>query len=471
MSIHVAWSVLAFAGMLFLFRRFPGSISAAVDDLSNALIPLGLMFGASLVSTFMSPFPHSSYPSFLNDVNALGFFILFAAHPGRDNLLKALLGGAAVLAFIGGVGAALPGMRAGMEFAVNPNLLAAFLLLVLPAMAVTAFRENALRRIFWWAAAGICVLCLLFTGSFLAFLVFLIVLIVFFARAGGGTSGARRGVWIACALFLVIGAWLYRAEWVKLTHLEPDRWSWWRSALRMWSRHPLWGVGPGAFGEAYPGFRADQRGLSSLYAHNFFLEMLAERGIAGAGAFLFSILVLWRRVREKAVGDHLLFSAALGLAGFLVYNFGNIAFSFPSGSWAFWSLAGYLWGATSARRSEGTIRVWLERGAIALALMLSLGLGYASVRLFWADRSLAQARFALSRGDAATAQAFAEKGLAWNRREPELHSILAHVAAVEQRWDEALRHNEESRRLSPFTTRFQNEAADIAEGMRLRHGR
>jgi hypothetical protein len=297
----------------------------------------------------------------------------------------------------------------------------------------------------------------------MGFLVFLGQGLILFSAQGKNAGGTKDFPWRA-ALFSLLGlaflggVWVFRNEWSRLWIVEPDRWAWWRSALRMWLDNPWWGVGPGAFGEAYPGYRADPWGQNSLYAHNMILEMLAERGILGTGAFLWFFLFLGLRTTKARK----LSVPLIGLVGFLVFNLVHVGFSFPSLAWSFWALSGYLWG--EMRQGEEEVQpIGAPRRLWALGhLLLWAGVGVFSYRLFQADRCLAQARIAWAGRDIRRADALIEEGLRWNPREPELYSLRAALDGAGRRWEKARESIAQSIRLAPYSARFQQEAGEIA---------
>ncbi len=59
-----------------------------------------------------------------------------------------------------------------------------------------------------------------------------------------------------------------------------------RAGWRMFSAHPLTGVGPGSYTAAYAGVTAAPWYISKGHAHNFYLHMAAEAGIIGLAAYL-----------------------------------------------------------------------------------------------------------------------------------------------------------------------------------------
>lgn|GEM_PF-4885839 len=74
---------------------------------------------------------------------------------------------------------------------------------------------------------------------------------------------------------------------LALAGVEPrsvsDRLDWWTAAWRMVSDRPFLGFGAGSFAFVYPEYRGGP-GLSAVYAHNYYLEFLAENGVLSAAA-------------------------------------------------------------------------------------------------------------------------------------------------------------------------------------------
>jgi len=59
-----------------------------------------------------------------------------------------------------------------------------------------------------------------------------------------------------------------------------------QAGWRMFLAHPLTGVGPGSYTLAYPEFAVGTWYASRGHAHNYYLHMAAEAGIAGLLAYL-----------------------------------------------------------------------------------------------------------------------------------------------------------------------------------------
>lgn len=184
--------------------------------------------------------------------------------------------------------------RYGATF-VNPNHLAAFLLMLMPLALSQAFlgRGNAVQRI----VAGYAALMMLggiavtmsrggWLGAGAAIATFslwllrrpqyripmAVLMAVLCIGAGAFLSGSEKARARIDAL-TVSGkkdSGLFRA-WI------------WKPALQMWSDHRLQGVGPGQFDSRFPAYRTPTTPLSPQHVHNEYLELLVEYGVVGAG--------------------------------------------------------------------------------------------------------------------------------------------------------------------------------------------
>ncbi len=181
--------------------------------------------------------------------------------------------------------------RASGSYA-NPNNFAGLLELLLPLAVATvlAGRMKALGRI------------LLIYAS----LVMLAGLALTFSRGGWLAAGAGMGVVLAvlvrrrdhrwpaviCLAILILGAAALAIEnrtlqkRIETSHdLDPgsrnSRPHIWKAALAMWRDHPWFGVGPAHFSERFKQYRTWWVHGEPVYAHNDYLNTLADWGVAG----------------------------------------------------------------------------------------------------------------------------------------------------------------------------------------------
>lgn len=182
--------------------------------------------------------------------------------------------------------AAVARIEVGRSFgtAALPGHFAALLLLVFPPL-LAALRLGPLwRRGVAAAAAGLVGCGVLLTRSLAASLVAVVILAVALAR------GVRRRVAIGVVLALVAltaATLLWRTD---IGTLEPVhlRWQNWQAAMQAWQSRPWLGVGLGGVGQALLSTPAGEINLTP-YAHNSYLQVMAEFGVAGLPAVLLAV--------------------------------------------------------------------------------------------------------------------------------------------------------------------------------------
>jgi len=101
---------------------------------------------------------------------------------------------------------------------------------------------------------------------------------------------------VSCAAVLFLKFSLYQ----KQGYPYSDRIAWWITAAKMTADHPVVGVGLGSYSTAYPYFHA-AKGLNTLYAHNFSLQLLSETGLLGIISLLWLVRAIARRIQLHRV--------------------------------------------------------------------------------------------------------------------------------------------------------------------------
>lgn len=183
----------------------------------------------------------------------------------------------------------------------------------------------------------------------------------------------RRMLWVGAALglgLLGVGAvlatrglqsWLWAALHMRLAL--------WQSAWSIFTDHPLFGTGWGTFAEAY------QRGGFSLetgsrFAHNLFLQLLAETGLVGLSLFLLAAFQIARRLKPPSRWEG--WGVLAGALAFFLFAFVDLPFQMPELVWIFAGLLGRLELSPPKPLSLPSIPLkWVE-GAL-LALLLAAG--------------------------------------------------------------------------------------------------
>jgi O-antigen ligase len=99
----------------------------------------------------------------------------------------------------------------------------------------------------------------------------------------------------------------------------------WTAAQRMWERAPWVGVGPGNYAVVYPEVRLPRWEDALGHAHNVYLNVLGESGLAGFAAYMALMVTLfgwtWRRMVHAA---HRKGAAAAWMAALAIGVLGNL---------------------------------------------------------------------------------------------------------------------------------------------------
>jgi O-antigen ligase len=114
----------------------------------------------------------------------------------------------------------------------------------------------------------------------------------------------------------------------------------WRDTLSMIKANPLLGVGIGAYQTAYPGFSHGDGSTVIEYAHNDYLQVLADAGVVGFGLAIWFIVLVFRAVfRGLKFVDPLMSGLALGCGGslfsILVHSLFDFNLQIPSNALLF----------------------------------------------------------------------------------------------------------------------------------------
>lgn len=159
----------------------------------------------------------------------------------------------------------------------------------------------------------------------------------------------------------------------------------WEATIRMWRDHLWWGVGPGHFDSCFRPYRPAQVQLRPDFAHNEYLNTLADYGVAGTvivGAVLALLWVgvfkTWSHVRrtERDFGNKLtnkfafVLGASLSLVAVMIHSCVDFNLHVPANA----LLAVTLMALLSGHVRFATERFWLttrpwQKYALSLALL------------------------------------------------------------------------------------------------------
>ena len=260
------------------------------------------------------------------------------------------------------LGGLLAGARAGRRGAVLAALSGGALAAVLFLMAKAAVIDA-------WAGFAI-------GGALVAWLSF------------RGRLAPSRGAMVALLVLAVGGAATATALaprlWDRLDYLKVKAFSW-HAAAWMWRDHAVMGAGPGEYQTQSPMMMARVHALwtagwgvpeayvaphDEAFAHEDYLQMLAETGVVGFGLWLWLIAVVARRgVRDPARAPWL-----GALAAFVPTMSLHFPLHLGSSLLLFWLCAGWAGRRFPLPPSEGDgrvrvrVREWLIAGIVAVVL-------------------------------------------------------------------------------------------------------
>ncbi len=278
------------------------------------------------------------------------------------------------------------------------------------------FGQESLQRTFFFALASVFIgLALVFSKSRSGVLILLVTVVLAGAAAGGWRDLAARAderrrargvvrfvaaALLAAALWLGLGPVIERFGEMDVT--REMRRTFALNTVRMTADFPWTGTGKGTYVNVYPMYKTVDNGLTLSYAHNDYLELLAENGIVGGGAviaaglWMFVVLAgAWRKRRDnfaKGVG----LGALLGVVAILLHGLTDFNLQIPANAVYFTGLFAMAWNlvlgrgsgerggpgsSTSQAREEGGAggparpdrwpgRTWRTAAGMALALGL-----------------------------------------------------------------------------------------------------
>lgn len=154
----------------------------------------------------------------------------------------------------------------------------------------------------------------------------------------------------------------------------------WANSLAIFADHPFLGVGKGNFQFIYPLYnRRVVRDPSftveakAAEAHNDYVQLLAEVGLLGTGAFLWFLVCLardcWQSLKTRI--NPLIISVAFALAALLAEAFWDFPFAQPVSTAFFWIYAAILWRLTNGERSQNT-KPAKSAAALVIGALLTL---------------------------------------------------------------------------------------------------
>jgi len=179
-------------------------------------------------------------------------------------------------------------------------------------------------------------------GGAISLLAELLVLFWMVSRVQKGTLARTRILVLVVALLAFLAFVGSPAMWRHLGHLQDVlRIDILRDSLRMVARRPILGWGLGAFPKTYPGFRSFYTAFFINAAHNDYIQVLVETGLAGFSYVVWFIIALYRSGLRGDSGDQawrgiLRVATLVGCTGILVHSFFDFNLQVPGNAALFY---------------------------------------------------------------------------------------------------------------------------------------
>jgi len=357
----------------------------------------------SLVSVFFSVSPYHSEISWLESLGyAALFFTIIKINwekPEIYILIKIFLAVSAILSIIGIYFYLVGSYGRLTSLFWWPNPFAGYLLFALFLGLGWFFKSAGKEKILSLLFLIIIILAFILTGSRGAFLSFILILPVYgyfklrsiYTNADGaelktplhppytrgtldkpplhkgGVGGFINLVIKIFAIFFVslilaIGVNKFKndnfgfSEHIKTSGTQSDfssavRLNYWQGAWEMFKARPLTGWGIGEFGTVYHLYQKDPIS-SGKYAHNLYLEILAEQGIFVFVAFVLFLGYIFFAAFKKIKEKEFAFPLFAGTLAFLIHNGVDIDWHFKANTIVFWIFLGLLYNVSREKTPQ-----------------------------------------------------------------------------------------------------------------------
>lgn len=235
------------------------------------------------------------------------------------------------------------GYRRASGFSMNPNVLAALLLLTWPVTLWLATRTTEWpSRAAWLAALLLQWSALLLSQSRGAVVASVAVGLTWIWRDRSVRRALlQAGTALVVLLVLSLPAWQPLVERLG-TITNPDhssnsiRISLVRSGLEMVRDHPLQGLGIWSYAAQYPRYQYPEDTANCPHLHNWYLQVASESGLPGALVFFTAIgLIAWQARRQGSVVAEVTLAFALFSVTDYLFHDARVALV----AWTLWGLA------------------------------------------------------------------------------------------------------------------------------------
>ncbi|MDZ7391600.1 MAG: O-antigen ligase family protein [candidate division KSB1 bacterium] len=212
--------------------------------------------------------------------------------------------------------------------------------------------------------AAVCVLSTVLSMSRTAWIALPLLLFFDYKRSllsGALVRSALGGIAVVLIAVYLLDPNLLLYRWTELfsvTHVSNlERWTLLKTALTLFLRHPLTGVGslnfPRVLQQQGPILAIVAPDPDLLEPHNAFLQVLAEEGFIGFSFFLLSLGACWLLLRAASRGSGLSAPYRVGLEGFFLVMAIYLMFGFISAQFRFFLALGFGLAAATTKVLPG----------------------------------------------------------------------------------------------------------------------
>lgn len=375
----------------------------------------------------------------------------------------------------------------------NRNVLASFLVFIMPVSVGFLFEKSSKKlKIMVGLVAIITLIALIYTRTRGAWVGF-IGAMAFFAgaklMAGRGMKKILKSLFskkslITISLMVICLGLLIRYDYRKpgsftkkflsIADLKDPatrhRFVMWHTGIDIIKEHPLLGTGIGTFKKIYPKYqskylRTEKYGMFeglSRFIHNDYLEITANTGILGLGAFLWLIVTLYwtglkrlKQIDQSKYSPNLLIIILSSLTAVLIHSFFHYSFYLPTTGMLFWLWLGLLnTDGAKAEKIKENIRPSVIRQSVTVLITILLLVWV--TKPFIANLYFDKGCYYSMSGEYDVAIAMYKKSIEFNPRDENTRNNLGNAYRISGLYGKALKEYEEALKINPYLVEAHN---------------
>lgn len=352
--------LISFLAFLFINKKIK----------NRALLIVLLPLAAALISYLGADFQVNVRNTSLGLLNAsIAFFIMIYANlKNKENILLTFVFLGLWISFLLFI-RFFTGADYGDPMLLNINVLSGFLLLVYPL--TLGFVEKNKSPLVFIVIAFVIFFAVILTNSRTVIVLAYAATAFYFLKLKNNKNFKIFFVIVSAVMVAgIVYAFYMKAGWNSFS----GRFIWWKTALLMFKDSPLSGIGFGNYGALFTYYRPEPV-LNTLFAHNIFLQIAAETGIAGILCFASAFYIVIKNTvisfKNKSNDFVHLKAVCVSVLLFLIFNITEYSFYIPVCLIAFFALCGFLCNSEIEKRNK-KFPYWLIILPVLFFVSLSL---------------------------------------------------------------------------------------------------